>query len=51
VADVEITRHSFGRNGFYPIVNHFRDGGAGPYVPRAIGPAAQGAARFDVVDF
>jgi len=46
-----MTRRSFGRDHFYPIVSHFRDGGVGPYVPQAIGPAAQGAARLDVVDF
>jgi hypothetical protein len=46
-----MTRSSFGRDGCSPFVNHFRDGGPGPYVPQAFGPAAQGAARLDVVDF
>jgi hypothetical protein len=51
VAGVKITRRSFGHNRSYPIVIHFRDGGAGPYAAQAFGPAAQGAARLDVVDF
>jgi hypothetical protein len=51
VASVRITRRSFGRDRCYPIDNHFHDGGAGPYVLQAIEPAAQGAARLDVVDF
>jgi hypothetical protein len=46
-----MTRRSFGRDVFYPFVNYFHDGARGPYVPQAIGPAAQGAARLDVVDF
>jgi hypothetical protein len=46
-----MTRRSFGRDRCYPIVNHFHDGGPGPYVPQAFGPAAQRAARLDVVDF
>ncbi len=46
-----MTRRSFGRDHCYPIVSHFRDGGAVPYVPQAIEPAAQGAARLDGVDF
>jgi len=44
-------RHSFGRDRCYPIVIHFRDRGAGPYVPQTSGPAAQGVARLDVDDF
>jgi NAD+ synthase len=48
---VKVTRRSFGRDRRYPIVNHFRDPGAGPYVPATNAPAPQGAARLDVVDF
>ncbi|MCX7326012.1 MAG: NAD+ synthase [Hyphomicrobiales bacterium] len=48
---VKVTRRSFGRDRRYPIVNRFRDPGAGPYLPAANGPAPQGAARLDVVDF
>ena len=50
-ASVKITRRSFGHDRCSPFFDHFRDGGPGPYVPQAIGPAAQGAARLDVVDF
>ncbi len=48
---VKVTRRSFGRDRRYPIVNRFRDPGAEPYRPAANGPAPQGAARLDVVDF
>jgi NAD+ synthase len=48
---VKVTRRSFGRDRRYPIVNHFRDDGSGPYAAAATGPAPQGAARLDVVDF
>lgn len=51
VGGVEMTRRSFGRDACYPFVNYSHDGARGPYVPQAIGPAAQGAARLDVVDF
>ena len=48
---VKVTKRSFGRDRRYPIVNRFRDPGEGPYQPRGEGPAPQGAARLDVVDF
>ncbi len=48
---VKVTKRSFGRDRRYPIVNRFRDPGEGPYQPTANGPAPQGAARLDVVDF
>jgi NAD+ synthase len=48
---VKVTRRSFGRDRRYPIVNRFRDPGDEPYRPAAGGPAPQGAARLDVVDF
>ena len=48
---VKVTKRSFGRDRRYPIVNRFRDPGEGPYQPAANGPAPQGAARLDVVDF
>jgi NAD+ synthase len=48
---VKVTKRSFGRDRRYPIVNRFRDPGDGPYQPVANGPAPQGAARLDVVDF
>ncbi len=47
---VKVTRRNFGRDRRYPIVNRFRDPGEGAYVP-AGGPAPQGAARTEVVDF
>ncbi len=48
---VKVTKRSFGRDRRYPIVNHFRDQGAAPYVPAANVSAPKGAARLDVVDF
>ncbi len=48
---VKVTKRSFGKERRYPIVNRFRDPGEGPYVPAGSGPAPQGAARLDVVDF
>jgi NAD+ synthase len=48
---VKVTKRSFGKERRYPIVNRFRDPGAGPYRPAASGPQPQGAARLDVVDF
>ncbi len=48
---VKVTKRSFGRDRRYPIVNHFRDPGDGPYAPKLGGPQPQGAARLDVVDF
>ncbi len=48
---VKVTKRSFGRDRRYPIVNRFRDSGEGPYAPSGAGPAPQGAARLDVVDF
>jgi NAD+ synthase len=48
---VKVTRRSFGKERRYPIVNRFRDPGDAPYQPAASGPAPQGAARLDVVDF
>lgn len=48
---VKVTRRNFGRDRRYPIVNRFRDAGGAPYRPTNEGPAPQGAARVDVVDF
>lgn len=48
---VKVTRRNFGRDRRYPIVNRFRDPGEGAYAPTAGGPAPQGAARLDVIDF
>jgi NAD+ synthase len=48
---VKVTKRSFGKERRYPIVNRFRDPGEGPYEPANAGPAPQGAARLDVVDF
>jgi NAD+ synthase len=47
---VKVTKRSFGRDRRYPIVNRFRDPGAGAYAP-ASAPLGAGRGGHDAVDF